>query len=486
MNHNSQPLYPTNAVSCACRQKPCQCQRQTQSHMMTPRINMVQSVPSPKAFAIELDFSKVDLLRNLHGYVLIDPSCSGTYSIEVNGAVNGFANLATFDVVSSNTLNLTSTVVDLSNGLKDITITGNVPLKVNGTVIGTPGVAGGYNFRTPTLLETPTNFLPVTANAGAGVTAGDVYFTVDVSSLNIPVLETKYKSVQYDGTETSITVPLANPLSVISSSNGLSISANNANDSLTLGIRVDTVNTYNETTVNANGLFSYHIPFFIDTGADVVITTLDIEADAIALPVGTVGVWKNNNTPASGVSIRKVASSGSNQWQLIGHINNLTFTDSSTVDFTVAGNNVTARVPLKIGGVAMSVPSVAGAGYNLVSDNGSIVFSDNGLGEVSIETSSASSFFSSDSAGSGTVNAVMNTNTQNVKFTGTLSGNRNIVLNTIGAVNGSFIKLSFINATFGIYNFNIVDQASGLSVETVNIATASEYVFNGTNWIKFS
>lgn len=357
---------------------------------------------SATPFLLSLDFNKVDLLKNLRGSIYIDPTCGGNYVLEVIGQVDGFANLSTFKTVSTNTLNLTASTVNLANGLKELSITGTVPLRVNDTLITAPGVPG-YNFRTPTPSEIPLDSLAVVANTGSGSTAGDIFYTVDVSSIQSALVISKYSTL-YNGILTPIEVLTGNTLRFVSSSDALSLTGNNGTDTITIGVKLDSVSLYNDLSVSTNGLLSYHIPYYIDTLANINITFLDTDSGAQALPLGALAIWKNNDILTGGITIRKQNTSGSNQWVIVGSTSGGTLTgvaDTSTVNLDVTSNIVSATVPLRITtlGTTVSLPTgSASIGYQFQSQGNTVAFTNPTAGVINLEVDTVVSTSNSSTA----------------------------------------------------------------------------------------
>ena len=399
---------PYTISTTICPPTPMSCQPKIQPLPTQQRISVMKGVCEPKPFNLDLDFSDVDALRNLQGYVYIDPCCGGSYSIKIRGEVAGFANLTNFVATSSNTLSFVGNTINLANGLKELTLTGNVPLKVNGSAVPIPGIAGGYNFRNPTASELPINNIGVNVFAGAGSTAGDIYFTVDTTTLSAGSNIRTFQTVNYDNTTTNINVAANAPFKIISASNALSIIGSDVNDSASLELRIDNATTYNEITVNSNGLLAYHVPYSVDTTTNINITYLDTDSGSAALPLGAVAVWKNTNTTGAGVLIRKVATTGSNQWQSISTLSNsVTVSDTSTVDLTLTGSNITASIPLRItnAGTIVTPPTGGTAiGYQMQSLGNSVAITNPSAGVVNFEV--------------GTVVSVTDSSTVNLSSTG--------------------------------------------------------------------
>lgn len=269
---------------------------------------------APKPFNLTLDFSKVPSLKDLRGYVYIDPCCPQEYKIEVQGEVAAFSGLATIKHTDTNSLDLTITETLLANGLKEFNVSGAVPLQVNGALVDAPPTPDGYNFTDAPVAEITSGHLPVYAYKGAGSTAGQIFFSVDSAGLADEVTRA-YRTVNYDTAATSITTNSGDPFTIASSSNAITVVGSDASDSANIGLRLDTA-SYNDVSITANGLLGAYTPEYIDTAANNAITSLDANSAAISLPVGRLAIWDNDSL-ATPVIVRKIANTGPNQWETL-------------------------------------------------------------------------------------------------------------------------------------------------------------------------
>jgi len=214
----------------------------------------------------------------------------------------------------------------------------------------------GYNFRASnpaTDADVPLDHIPINVYAGSGTTAGDIYFSVAPSALSA-VPARGYTAVDSDGSTTNLAVEQTDNLKIAASTDGLSVTGDDTTDTINIGINLDPA-SYNNLSLSAAGLLSSYLPAYFDTGAGVVITTLDTLGGAQALPIGSIAIWDNDDASGGGKLVRKIVGSGSNQWVNI---------DSDT-GFTVAGE--TGTNPTIEGGQTLQI--VGGTGIDTASDS---------------------------------------------------------------------------------------------------------------------
>jgi hypothetical protein len=375
------PLYPT--------QQNCNpCTEPVYNSCPAPsgtKIEVLKGVPEPKPFSIDVSFSD-PFLDNLHGSVYIDPTCPKKYDLVIKGNVEAFTNLSLIKINQTSTANVTATTNNLNDGTKEFVLTTVVPIKVNGINAPVPILPNiGWNFKTPSATEVPVNHFPVIAYAGSGSTAGDVYYTVDLTNFNPAVssVALKFDAINYDNNTVNINLNSTSPLNLKSASNAISVVGNDTSDTVSFGLRIDSTQPNDLIDpVGIGGLVSYHIPRYFDTTVNTNITSLDSDPLANALPLGAVAVWKNNSLTIP-VFIRRI-SNISPKWQVLN--TTLTASPTPTAVATISSNNITVNVPLRINTTLtpVSQPALNGQGYAIQSQNGSLSITDLGNGIIDL------------------------------------------------------------------------------------------------------
>lgn len=161
--------------------------------------------------------------------------------------------------------------------------------------------------------------------------------------------------------------------------------------------------------------------------------------------------------------------------------------DSSTLDFTLTGTTITATAPIRYNGTNATQPAGSTPlGYNFTS-SGTIAITNPTAGVINLEATGIQGFFTKDINPAGNVNATVGTNTSVIAFTGTWTANRIVTLQSAGAVLGSRIEISTVNAELAsTYTLQVVDQVSGLPLTTSTLETKYTFIFDGANWIQFA
>ena len=311
-----------------------------------------------KAFNIAVNFNQVPLLAGLHGSIYIDPNVGGAHQLCIHGNIPAFSGLSTVKGFDTSTVDMTVDTATLQDGSTEISISAVSPHRVNGATAPVPTALGvlGYNFRASnpaTDADVPLDHIPINVYAGSGTTAGDIYFSVAPSALSA-VPARGYTAVDSDGSTTNLAVEQTDNLKIAASTDGLSVTGDDTTDTINIGINLDPA-SYNNLSLSAAGLLSSYLPAYFDTGAGVVITTLDTLGGAQALPIGSIAIWDNDDASGGGKLVRKIVGSGSNQWVNI---------DSDT-GFTVAGE--TGTNPTIEGGQTLQI--VGGTGIDTASDS---------------------------------------------------------------------------------------------------------------------
>jgi hypothetical protein len=163
----------------------------------------------------------------------------------------------------------------------------------------------------------------------------------------------------------------------------------------------------------------------------------------------------------------------------------ITVADSATVDLNLSGTTLSATTALRYNGVNVTPPSgFTPVGFNFTS-SGTIAITNPSAGVINLEATGIQGYFTKDINTTGNLNATVGTNSQVVAFTGTWTANRNVTLQSAGAVLGSRIELSTVNATLGAFTLNVIDQVSGLTIQSSTLSTRFIFIFDGANWIKF-
>lgn len=347
----------------------------------------------PKAFQINLDFSKIPLLKNLRGYsTIIDPTIGGNNTISIEGSVEAL-NGNIIKAKSTSTANTLVTATILTDGSTEYNISLDIPLRVNGNIISVPlSPKKGYNFATADMAGVygiTSGHIPVNFYSGTGTQAGDIWGSIPSLSpnnyvtrnagiatptiVNVPSAGTlelnaidssllvfgsdsndsigyrvqistasgnqlivnpntssnpglyvssgassrQYKTTNFNGSSIAITTPSNLDLNFKSLDNGLTILGNDANDEIGIGLRVDS-NPSNLLSITNNGLFASYNPIYVNTNVSSSVTTLDTTPSFTSLPLGSVAIWDNNTNPTGGTWVRRISTSGSNQWEIIG------------------------------------------------------------------------------------------------------------------------------------------------------------------------
>lgn len=382
-------IIPNQAVySTAMNNIPCPDPYMNYCEPPTTKNILINTPKDSQRYGLSVEFTD-PALTNLKGSITIDPNCPQNI-LKISGGLNGFANLANIKVINTSTADVSVTAVPISTGNIEYQIKTIVPVRVNGITpnfpINTNSLNKGWNFRTPLPDEIPANNVPVEVFSGSGTTGGDIYFTANLNNfvLTNAQIPLTINTTSGNSSSGSINYLSSDTLNFVANSSVLSILSNDSSNTISFGLLLNSSSGYNDLSVN-NGLLSYHIPRFVDTFANTNITILDTENTFTILPLGSVAYWKNNNLPLP-VPVRKIAISGSNQWQILS--NSISPTSTSTLVLNLSPTNVlTGSVPLRYangstGAIStLSLPAVSGTGYNLRTIS-PLTLTDAGNGEL--------------------------------------------------------------------------------------------------------
>ncbi len=157
--------------------------------------------------------------------------------------------------------------------------------------------------------------------------------------------------------------------------------------------------------------------------------------------------------------------------------------DTSTIDLTLSSGVLSAIAPMRYNGNQLSAPSGSVAiGPNFTSNT--LALTNPSAGTFNLEVGGFG--FSKVTPGSTAVTGIVNTNTENVLFTGTWTSSRDVILSATNATLGRTINLSGVGATPATYSLVVKDATqSNATIDTISTAVFAQFRFDGTNWVKF-
>lgn len=162
----------------------------------------------------------------------------------------------------------------------------------------------GYRVQLSTAVGNQLSLLPSTsATPGLFVSSGSA--------------SRQYKATNYNGSSIAVITPTNVDLNFRSLDSSITILGNDASDEIGFGLRLDT-NPSNLLSVTTNGLYASYIPPFVNTNVNTSVTTLDTNPTLTSLPLGAIAIWDNNSNPTGGALVRRISTSGSNQWEVVG------------------------------------------------------------------------------------------------------------------------------------------------------------------------